>query len=330
MIPPLALGWRAHFYSLNRSLVECENLRISPKLVSVRYQFLNQTAQPVTLTVAFSLPDIDLSEGETFAIPDMDPVNFMGFKTKVDGKPINFSIHQNAFLGAKNISHMLQDAGVALSPIGSAQTRLSDLPQSSKDQLIQQGLLLKNGTHDQERQLYEGAWTVKTAAIRQQTFAPNRMVVVEHRYHPSVGMSFDTVLRKGLRQNKAMAAEVARYRKDYCIGDDFLAMLDKLAGEGEANAAKLQERRINYSLKTGANWVGPIKEFNTIDKEKVDRLISFCANEVSRVSPTVVEFAAKDFTPDKDLKILIVGRFDTKASPDLRTGSTVSKTKAPH
>jgi hypothetical protein len=134
--------------------------------------------------------------------------------------------------------------------------------------------------------------------------------MVEHRYHTSLGMSFDTVLRKGLRQNKAMAAEIERYRREYCVSDAFLASLDKLAGNSEANTAKLQERRISYVLKTGANWAGPIKDFKlTVDKQKADRLVSFCADRIKTISPTVVEFTAKDFTPDKDLKILIVGRF---------------------
>jgi hypothetical protein len=157
------------------------------------------------------------------------------------------------------------------------------------------------------------------------------MVTVEHRYHPGVGISFDTVLRKGLRQNKAMTAEVARYRKEYCIGDDFLAALDKLAGEGEANAAKLQERRISYVLKTGANWAGPIKDFKlTVDKQKADRLISFCANDITTISPTLVGFTAKDFTPDKDLKILIVGRFEAGSASGPGRGGSASKTPEQH
>src|SRR5579872_2673869 len=98
--------------------LESETLKISPKLVSVRYQFVNQATQPVTLTVAFPLPDIDLSDGEILAIPDADQANFLGFRTRVDGKPINFTLRQNAFLGTKNITAMLRDAGVPLLPIG--------------------------------------------------------------------------------------------------------------------------------------------------------------------------------------------------------------------
>ena len=290
--------------------LQSEDLRISPDVVAVHYRFLNETDKPVTLTIAFPLPDIDLSEGENYSIPYNDPKNFLGFKTIVDGKSVSFKIHQTASLGTRDISAALRSIGVPLLPIGADQVRLADLPESTRDQLIQQGLLLKNGTDDQGRQLYEGAWTVKTSAIRQQTFDPNRPITVEHRYHTSLGMSFDTVLRNGIRQKKAMAAEIERYRKDYCVGDAFLAELDGLAGAEEANKVKLQERRISYVLKTGANWAGPIRDFRLrVDKQKPDRLVSFCANPIRMISPTVVEFTAKDFTPDKDLKILILGRF---------------------
>jgi hypothetical protein len=290
--------------------LESEDLAITPDVVTVRYRFLNQSLKPVTLTVAFPVPDLDLSEGENLAIPSNDSANFLGFETKVDGKPIDFTIRQNAVMGTKDVSAALKKAGVPLLPLGPQQARLSDLPDQTRDQLVNQGLLLQNGNDERGKPLYEGAWTVKTAAVRQQTFAPNRPVLVEHRYHTSLGISFDTVLRKGLRQNKAMAAEIERYRKDYCVSDTFLASLDKLAGSGEANTAKMQERRISYVLKTGANWAGPIKDFRlTVDKQKPDRLVSFCADHIKAISPTVVEFTAKDFTPDKDLKILIVGRF---------------------
>jgi hypothetical protein len=305
----LSVGGLVFTKSTDVSL-ESEDLAISPDVVVVRYRFLNQSPKPVTLTVAFPVPDLDLSEGDNFAIPSNDSTNFLGFETKVDGKPIDFTIHQNAVIGAKDISAALKKAGVPLLPIGPQQARLTELPEATRQQLIAQGLLLPNGNDDRGRQLYEPAWTVKTAAVRQQTFAPNRPILVEHRYHTSLGVSFDTILRKGLRQNKAMTAEIERYRKDYCVNDAFLAGLDKLAGSGEANTSKVQERRISYVLKTGANWAGPIKDFRlTVDKQKPDRLVSFCADHVKPISPTVVEFTAKDFTPDKDLKILIVGKF---------------------
>ena len=290
--------------------MESEDLMISPDLVTVRYTFRNNAANPVNITVAFPLPDIELADVETYAIPTNDTVNFVGFETKVDGKPVKLTINQRAVLGTKDVSATLRGLGVPLLPVGAQQARLAELPQNVRDRMINEGLLAQAGTTDQGKPIYEGTWTVKTSAVRQQTFEPNRVTVVEHRYRPSVGLSQDTVLRKKLRQSKGMEKEVERYRTEYCIDPAFLAALDKLAGGAEANTAKLQERRIAYRLKTGANWAGPIKDFRlVVDRQKPERLVSFCAPNLKPISPTATEVSVKDFTPDKDLKILIVGRF---------------------
>ena len=290
--------------------MEAEDLLITPDLVTVRYRFLNQSQKPVTLTVAFPLPEIDLSDGDNIAIPASDSINFVGFETKIDGKPVTFTMNQRAFLGEKDVSAMLGGMGVPLMPLGALHAKLDALAPASRDKLVDEGLLVQAGSNEQGKPIYDAGWKVKTSAVRQQTFPPNRPVAVEHRYKTSLGVSFDTILRKALRQNKGMAKEVERYRKDYCITDKFLADVDKIAGTAEANASKVQERRISYILKTGANWAGPIKQFKlVVDVQKANRLVSFCAPNIKTVSPTVVEVSAKDFTPDKDLKILIVGRF---------------------
>ena len=76
------------------------------------------------------------------------------------------------------------------------------------------------------------------------------------------------------------------------------------------NASMIQERRINYVLRTGANWAGPIRSFKlTIDPGASDRLVSFCPGRLKPTAPNALEFTAKDFKPEGDLKILIVGRF---------------------
>jgi Domain of unknown function (DUF4424) len=290
--------------------MESEELTITPDLVTVRYTFRNNAAAPVNLTVAFPLPDLDLAEAATYAIPTNDSVNFVGFETKVDGKPVKLNIVQRAVLGTKDIGATLRGLGVPMLPVGAQQIKLTELAQPARDKLIDEGLLMQAGTNDQGRPLYEATWTVKTSAVRQQTFAPGRLTTVEHRYRPSVGLSQDTVLRKGLRQNKGMEREVERYRNEYCIQPAFLDALDKLGGRAEGNTGKVQERRIAYRLKTGANWAGPIKDFRlVVDRQKAERLVSFCAPNMKPISPTAIEVSAKDFTPDKDLKILIVGRF---------------------
>src|ERR1043165_120283 len=283
--------------------MESEDLTITPDTVTVKYQFRNQSAAPVTLTVAFPLPDIDLSEADNYAFPAGDPNNIVGFETKVDGKVVPLTLNQRAMLGDKDISATLRTAGVTLLPIGPDQKRLSEVSASTRQKLIDEGLLAQSGTDERGRPLYGATWTVKMSFVRQQTFPPNRALAVEHRYRTSVGASFDTVLRKGLRQNSAMTPEVDRYRKQYCVTEPFLAGLDKMGASAEANTGKVREWRISYVLKTGANWAGPIKSFRlVVDKGKAERLGSFCAPTLKVLTPTQTESTATDFTPDKSTR----------------------------
>jgi Domain of unknown function (DUF4424) len=290
--------------------MESEDLRISLDRVSVRYRFANTSGKPVALTVAFPLPDIDLSDAENIALPSADPVNFVDFETRIDGVAAEFRIDQRAMLGDKDVSAQLDQFKLPLLPLGRREIHAAELPEAIRSKLAGQGLLRPVRTDDKGRQQYTAAWIAKTSAVRQQTFPPEREVVVEHRYRPSVGTSPDTILRRDLRSNLSLFAEVQRYRKDYCISDAFLAQLDKLTGDGASNAPMIGERRINYVLRTGANWAGPIRSFRlTIDPGSSDRLVSFCPGRLQPTAPNALEFAAKDFTPEGDLKILIVGRF---------------------
>ena len=288
--------------------MESEDLTITPETVNVRYRLINQSAAPVTLTVAFPLPDIDLSDPDAnLAIPSADSINFVDFKTKVDGAPVNFDIHQRAFLGGKDVTDAVRAAGLPVLLTGSPMSRVKDLPAQTKDKLIEQGLLVPAGTDDRGAPRYDAGWTVKTSIVRQQTFPPGQPVTVEHQYRTSVGISFDSVLRKAVREQATMAAQVQRYRTDYCITDFFLRGLDRRTGAQAENALRLQERRISYILKTGANWAGPIKNFRlVVDKGRADRLVSFCGEKVKKISATAFEMTAKDFTPQRDLKILLI------------------------
>ena len=165
------------------------------------------------------------------------------------------------------------------------------------------------GTSERGRPLYWPGWIVKSSAFRKQTFPSGAPVSVDHTYRPSVGGSSDTILQKGLRQAKAMAPEVDRYRREYCVTDEFLGKLDKIAGDGQANSAKIEERRINYVLKTGANWAGPIKDFKLSINPGNNRLVSFCPGKLLPSSKGSLDYQSANFIPDRDLKVLIIGRF---------------------
>jgi hypothetical protein len=105
-----------------------------------------------------------------------------------------------------------------------------------------------------------------------QTFPAGRELAVEHRYRPSVGET--TGAEVGWPQIDPEAAK--RYEALYCVDKEFIAgarKAQKPDAKGEFTAP-LFERRIAYVLKTGANWAGPIGNFNlTIDKGEPDSLV---------------------------------------------------------
>ena len=156
--------------------LEFEDLTITPESVTVRYVFLNQSPNPVTLTVAFPLPDIDLADGANVAFPTSNPLNFIGFSTKVDGRPVNFTINQRATLNGKDVTAQLRGMGIPLLPIGAQELRVSELPQQIRDRAVAAGLLMESGINDKGEPFYDAGWTLKTSVVRQQTFPPGKPV----------------------------------------------------------------------------------------------------------------------------------------------------------
>ncbi|WP_395665438.1 DUF4424 domain-containing protein [Methylocella sp.] len=306
----LAIGGVRFTKSPDVSMEE-ERLAITPETVSVSYRFVNRSDAPVTLDIGFPLPDIDLArEDEELAIPSDDPVNFVDFRTSVDGAPVRLDVIQRAKLKGRDVTAEVKAAGLPLALIGAdAYDRLRALPAATREKLVADGLLAPNGTGANDEVFYGAQWTVSTVFARKQTFAPHAEALVEHHYRASVGMSVDTALRKGVRDGDGMEAFLASYRKDYCLNEDFFRGLDRVAGPVPSAGPTLLERRIAYVLKTGANWAGPIKKFQlTVDKGKPDRLVSFCFDNVRKASPTLFVAELENFTPKRDLKILMIGR----------------------
>ncbi|MBN8920300.1 MAG: DUF4424 family protein [Rhizobiales bacterium] len=297
--------------------VESQDIHISPEAITIRYRVGSASPQSVTVTMDFPLPDIDMSDPDTlYAIPVNDPANFVGAQTKVNGQPVKFDIRQRAVLGDKDITDRLRGAGLPILPMTTQGAEIAALNEQAREKLVAEGLISPNGVDGEGKTQYAGAWTVKTVATRQQTLPAGTPIAIEHRYRASVGISFDTLLRKTIRESQGMDAEFKRYRSDYCIPDSLLRGIDKAAG-GVGNVVKLQERRINYAMRNNPDKVKDLRI--VIDKGRADNLVSFCLDNVKKISATAFEFRAKDFVPERDLKILLITKPDGKvpiAQPD--------------
>src|SRR5204862_8271112 len=138
------------------------------------------------------------------------------------------------------------------------------------------------------------------------TFPAKAETAIEHRYKPSVGASTQTALGSpGVAQEEWYDDFVDKY----CIEKELLTTLERGRREARGPYAPYSEQRIEYVLKTGANWAGPTKQFRlVVDKGDPDSLVSFCGEDARKISQTEFEMKETDFTPDDDLAILIPNR----------------------
>jgi hypothetical protein len=286
-----------------------EDLFISDKQVRVRYRFANTSAKDVTVTVAFPMPDIT-TEGvdDTISIPTKSPTNILGFSTLVDGKPVVAQVEQKAIKGGVDQTAYLRSLHIPLAPhLESTNKLLDTLPQATKDALVARHLaVIDEYGFDANKPLekhWEATWTLKTTYFWQQTFPAGRELAVEHRYTPSVGESAGT--RWG-SSDFANDPSYAKSRAHYCVDDGFPASVRKTMKPGD-DYAQLMEERIEYILTSGANWAKPIGTFKmVIDKGAPANIVSFCGEGVRKISATQFEVDHANFTPTRDVSILIL------------------------
>ena len=146
---------------------------------------------------------------------------------------------------------------------------------------------------------------LQTTYYWEQTFPAKAEIMIEHRYRPSVGASVQTSLGS---PDEAKEPWYEEYKDKYCFNADFLAAIERARKAANSKfGAPFAEERIDYILKTGANWSGPIKEFRlVIDKGAAENLISFCGDDVKKISETKLEMKKTDYVPDGNLSILIL------------------------
>jgi hypothetical protein len=298
-----------------------EELFVSTDQIRVTYHFFNKSGQAVTNLVAFPMPDITIADQDTnISVPTEDPVNFLAFSTQANGQPVVTQVEQKAFAKGIDRTAMLQQLGIALAPqLKSTYEALDKLPREKWQDLIDLGVaeIVEYGdTPDGKMQQHlEPRWTLKTTYYWNQTFPPQQELVIAHQYKPSVGSSAGS--RMGLPTyaggDAQIAAdqkkELASYASKYCTDASFIAAATRAveAANKAKNNSYVSEQRIDYILRTGANWAGPIADFTlTVDKGKPDNLISFCGTGVKKLSPTQFQVHYTSYTPTADLAILIL------------------------
>lgn len=277
-----------------------EDLYVSRDEIRVRYRFRNRTANDVRVTVAFPLPDHDLREdfyGDTAYPRD--------FRTTVDGRPIEMRTEYRAVWEGADHTDLLTSLGIPITygggNIDAIVGPLSALPEADRRRLLELGLVEEFDFPGEGRRVTP-LWTVKEAWYREQLFPAGRDVIVEHRYRPGAGGTLGTGLAGPNRLDSDYNREmIARY----CIDEDFLAAVDRIASRD--GPEYFGESYVSYILTTGAGWASPIGEFRlVVDKGRPENLVSFCGEDVRRISPTRFEMRRRNWRPDRDLHVLIM------------------------
>ncbi|MCX5515980.1 hypothetical protein C3941_04905 [Kaistia algarum] len=291
--------------------MKSEDLFISMDEVRVRYAFENVSDQDVTSLVAFPMPDIKGDVDFMESVPVDDPLNFLGFRTTVDGQPVEASVQQRVTSLGIDQTAYLTSLGIPLAPQNPAtRAALDKLPPEKWEELIHLGLVAVD-EFDQgqgwEKHLAP-MWLLQTAYYWQQTFPAKKTLIVEHIYKPSVGMTSGVTFASPESRKEAFFQD---YERKYCIDKAFLAATDKVMGQG-SGSDYMMEHRLDYILTTAANWAGSISKFHlTVDKGAAANLVSFCGDGVKKTGPTTFELSADDYYPEKDLHILILARPET-------------------
>ena len=299
--------------------METEDLFISPTRIEVAYTFRNLTDQDVTGEVIFPLPPISLESltNSDWNLPeDAGRDDLLGFTATVEGKPVAVSIDRIAVIEpewdpsrplsaqydtpGRDVTAALAAAGVPLTvDITALQTRLLALPRAQQQALQAAGLA----------DFVEGeVWPHWAVVIRYhwtQTFPAGARLKVAHGYdnRPPGGI-FGWSHPPAEGWNAEMAAQ-------YCVDDATSKGIVKRLARPETGESVGSAQYLDYVLRTANSWAGPIGQFRlTLDKGAERNIVSLCADGIKKTGPTTFVWERENFTPKRDLSVLIVSPFE--------------------
>ncbi len=282
-----------------------EDLYISPKAVRIHFVFANDTAKDVETVVAFPLPDIDTAQFSESGIGSVvdDPVNFVGFKAVVGGKPVAFKVEQRAIVKGKDVTALLVAAGVPVNPI--ANRGYEKLAKLSADAVKR---LKAAGVVDGEPGDVLALWTVRTRFYWTQRFPAHGSVVIDHSYQPVTGGSFFD------KEIMASGDDVRTYCIDAATRARIIAKSEAAKKAKPDNSGMLSSFWTDYILRTANNWNGPIGKFHlTLDKLKPDNVLSLCwKGDLKKTGPTTFETTLGNFSPAQDIHLLVLSDLPTE------------------
>jgi hypothetical protein len=270
-----------------------EVLTVGYQLITVDYEFLNESGADVEETIIFPLPAYPAAEqgSETYyGQPN-------GFSIQVNGVPVKFRTVVRALMGKEDVTGQLRKAGLTDAQIASQpgfnNVKVKPISKQQWAQLAKEGLVTESWGGD------AAAWENQVNYVWQQKFPANKVVRVHHTYRPFVGagpgesgMDKDTIQR-------------------YCADAAFLKSWKRQAyGADEHNDGYLSAAKVSYILKTGNTWKSGIEDFTlNLVKNDPSELISLCfPGKVNKIDAKTYQVRLKNFRPTNDLEVYFGGK----------------------
>lgn len=307
-----------------------EDLYLSPGEVRVRYEMRNDTGQPVTLRVAFPMPEVPSQTpagwvvstnpgANNIVMPRTIDLNFLGFRVRIDGQEVTPQAEVRAELpnGRDITAELMKIGGMKLV----LRTGLFFPPDDPQLEPATRSALEKLGAVEPlDATGYRLPWITRITFHWMQTFRPG-ITVVEHSYRPILGFRFVVPEANG----KITGSGDGDTQRDFCITGTteqaVRALSQRLAAERRksgVNDTFLMGFTLGYILLTARNWRGPIGSFHLTveggpgglpgdtDLKKTE-LVTFCSDlPVRQTGPLKFEASAQDYVPKHDLRILFV------------------------
>jgi hypothetical protein len=311
-----------------------EDLTLSPQEVRVRYEFRNETAKPVTLRVAFPMPEVPRETPDGMETTsgahniDIDPPtgpNFLDFHVLADGHEVVPDVEIRATLpDGRDVTNEVRALGgdaLLLRPrvygLGEHDGTW-DLDEATRAKLVAIGAL------QQDPDAYDTLWTTRVTFHWMQTFPPG-VTVIEHRYRPVLGVQLLGSVAPGnegridAEHGTWTASGSESPTREFCIDaatDKALRAVYRRAIKGDEDGY-VAAYTLGYVLKTGANWAGPIGTFHlTLQGGHVSlpsapggevAVMSLCTDLPLRATGKLrFEATVKDYLPKQDLRVLLV------------------------
>jgi hypothetical protein len=259
-----------------------KDLNISLLKITAKYVFENVTNEPYTTKISFPFPeyfpfsqessDSGFHGGEGLSLG-------LSFSVKVNGKTISLNRERAAFIGKREVTELLLKYGLDITDQDKSTAAFNKLLQNQKDDLIKVGL-------DE----YGRGWGIHEKSYWEQTFKGKEKTIIEFEYVPAFG--------NGMKYDGPFSDKL---KSDFCIDSATLKALEKPINRS------YEFFYLHYLISTTNSWNGPIRDFKLSIEKHPYAIISLCFDGIKKTAPNRFGAHLKNFTSDKEIKILFVG-----------------------